>query len=202
MAQNDDPPAGGPPAPPYHPQVYSPEADSYLLLRTALGEVRPGDRVLEMGTGSGLIARALAEVTSVVAAEINPHAASAARSLGVEVVRTDLFAGICGTFDLILFNPPYLPTAPGERIDDWLEYALDGGETGREVIGRFIRDVPRVLSTHGRVLLLVSTLTGIEEVREICSRQGLLSFVVASETVEDERLAVLSIIRDLCAMRE
>ena len=56
-------------------QVYQPEADTCLLLDAALAEVRPGDRVLEAGTGSGLIARELAKVTSVVATEINPHAA-------------------------------------------------------------------------------------------------------------------------------
>ena len=42
-----------------------------------------------------------------------------------------------GLFDLIVFNPPYLPTQPEERIDDWLEYALDGGVDGRAVITRF-----------------------------------------------------------------
>jgi len=42
-----------------------------------------------------------------------------------------LFSGLSGPFDLIIFNPPYLPTLPRERIDDWLEYALDGGPTGR-----------------------------------------------------------------------
>jgi release factor glutamine methyltransferase len=202
MAEKEAPPSFTRSAPPFHPQVYAPEADSYLLLSAALREVRPGDRVLEMGTGSGLIAAELGRAADVIAVEINPHAAAAARSLGVEVIRTDLFAGICTTFDLVLFNPPYLPTAFGERIDDWLEYALDGGETGREVIGRFIRDVPRVLSPYGRVLLLVSSLTGIHEVREICSQAGLLAMQVASEKVEDETLSVLRLIRDLCAMRE
>jgi release factor glutamine methyltransferase len=192
--------SGRPPAPPYHPQVYPPEADSYLLLAAAEREVRPGERVLEVGTGSGLIAAALSRTAVVVGVEINPHAAAATRDLGVEVVRSDLFAGICGTFDLVLFNPPYLPTGAGERIGDWLEYALDGGATGREVIDRFLAGLPAVLAPFGRALLLVSSLTGIDEVRAACTRQGLLAFVVAEERVEDETLSVLRIMRDLCAM--
>ncbi len=177
-------------------QVYQPEADTYLLLDAAKKEVNPGDRILEIGTGSGLISRELAKVSDVVATDINPHAALCARCTGVNVVRSDLFAGIRGTFDLILFNPPYLPTQPEERIDDWLEYALDGGETGRAVIERFAAEVGRVLAPHGRILLLISSLTGFEEVVDLFSRQGFKSEMVLKQKIEDEYLYVLGIIRN------
>jgi release factor glutamine methyltransferase len=176
-------------------QVYQPEADTYLLLDAARKEVNAGDRVLEIGTGSGLISRELAKVSDVVATDINPHAALCARSSGVSVVRSDLFAGIRGTFDLILFNPPYLPTLPEERIDDWLEYALDGGETGRVVIERFAAEVGRVLAPHGRILLLISSLTGVGEVSDLFSRREFKSEIVLKQKIEDEYLYVLKIIR-------
>jgi release factor glutamine methyltransferase len=176
-------------------QVYQPEADTYLLLAAAQKEVKPGDRVLEIGTGSGLIARELAVTTGVVATDINPHAVLCARCSGVDVVRSDLFAGIQGTFDLILFNPPYLPTQPEERIDDWLEYALDGGESGRVVIERFVAEVGRVLSPGGRILLLISSLTGLLEVRDLLSERGYSSEIILQEVVEDEMLYVLKIVR-------
>jgi len=176
-------------------QVYQPEADTYLLLNAARVEIRPGDRVLEVGTGSGLIAADLAGVTGVVATDINPHAALCAREKGIDVVRNDLFSGIRSTFDLILFNPPYLPTLPEDRIDDWLEYALDGGTSGREVIGRFAEEVGRVLAPGGRILLLISSLTGLPEVRDIFFRQSFTSEIVMKEKVEDENLYVLRIVR-------
>jgi len=181
---------------PYDPdQVYRPEADTCLLLEAALLEVKPGDRVLEIGTGSGLISCEIAKTASVIATDINPHAVLCARKTGVEVIRTDLFAGICGVFDLVLFNPPYLPTQAEERVDDWLEYALDGGMTGRVVIERFASGVSTILSPRGRILLLVSSLTGLVEVQDFFSRMGFSSAIATQRTVEDEELSVLRITR-------
>lgn len=176
-------------------QVYQPEADTYLLLRAAQEEVQVGDRVLEIGTGSGTIASSLEKARCIVVTDINPHAARFAKKKGLVVVRTDLFSGIRGTFDLILFNPPYLPTQPEERIDDWLEYALDGGSDGREVIGRFIAEAGERLASDGRILLLISSLTGLDPVTELVSHRGLCAEVVREEVVEDEVLYVLRICR-------
>jgi release factor glutamine methyltransferase len=180
-----------------HSQVYQPEADTFLLLRAALEEIKPGDRVLEVGTGSGTVAAGLTGLpgTRVVATDINPHAVLCARNAGVDVLRTDLFAALRGIFDLILFNPPYLPTLAEERIDDWLEYALDGGESGRVVIEQFAAGVGRVLAPGGRILLLVSSLTGPEDVKELFSRYGFSIETARQEIVEDEELFVLRIVR-------
>jgi release factor glutamine methyltransferase len=176
-------------------QVYSPEADSLMLLAAARAEVRPGNRVVEVGTGSGLIAAEMARVTRVVATDINPHAVFCARDAGIDVIRTDLFAGIRGPFDVVVFNPPYLPTGPEERGDDWLEYALDGGESGRAVIERFARTVGDVLAPDGRILLLISSLTGLSEVQELFSGLGYTTVIAMQEVVEDEVLYVLKIHR-------
>jgi release factor glutamine methyltransferase len=177
-------------------QVYSPEADTLMMLAAARAEARPGDRVLEVGTGSGLIAAEIEQVvTLVVATDINPHAVFCASKAGVEVVRTDLFAGIRGSFDLVLFNPPYLPTQPEERMDDWLEYALDGGKNGRAVIERIARDIGNVLAPDGRLLLLASSLTGLSGVQALFTGQGYSATIVLQQDVEDEVLYVLKIIR-------
>jgi len=176
-------------------QVYLPEADTWLLLDAARVEVKAGDRVLEIGTGSGLIAAELAQVTGVVATDINPHAVLCARQKGVDVVQSDLFCGIRSTFDLIVFNPPYLPTQPEERINDWLEHALDGGLNGRVVIGRFAGQAGRVLAPKGRILLLISSLTGLPEVRDLFFKEGFVSEILLRKAVEDETLYVLRIVR-------
>jgi release factor glutamine methyltransferase len=181
---------------PYDPlQVYQPDADTYLLLEAARNEVKPGDRILEVGAGSGLISCELAKVSGVVATDISPHAVLVAHNAGIDVVRTDLFAGIRGPFNLVLFNPPYLPTRPEERMDDWLEFALDGGESGRIVIEQFARDIGDVLAPDGRILLLISSLTGPGEVLELFAGLDYSARIVLQEVVEDEVLYVLKIVR-------
>jgi len=175
-------------------QVYQPEADTFFLLEAALTEVKPGDRVLEVGTGSGLIAADLGRVTDVIATDINPHAATCAKKKGVEVIQSDLFYGIRSTFDLILFNPPYLPTQPEETIDDWLEYALNGGENGRVIIERFAEHIGSILAPGGRILLLISSLTGLPEVRDLFFQSGFESETLAKKIVEDETLYVLKMV--------
>jgi len=188
-------------------QVYLPEADTYLLLEVALKEIRPGDRILEVGTGSGSIAAGImgliqsqlegnGESCFVVGTDINPHAVRCAREKGVEVVRTRLFDGLRGSFDLIVFNPPYLPTRYEEKIDDWLEYALDGGPDGRGVLSWFAKEVGRVLAPGGRVLLLISSLTGEEAVIEIFRNLSYKVEIVAKRRVYDEYLLVLRILND------
>lgn len=176
-------------------QVYSPETDTMMLLTAARAEARPGDRVLEVGTGSGLIAAEIGRITRVVATDINPHAVLCASKAGVDVVRTDLFTGIRGLFDLVLFNPPYLPTQPEERMDDWLECALDGGKNGRALIERFARNIGDVLAPDGRILLLISSLTGLSDVQGLFAGQGYSAGIAMQQDVEDEVLYVLKILR-------
>ncbi|UUX92754.1 HemK2/MTQ2 family protein methyltransferase [Methanoplanus endosymbiosus] len=185
--------------PKYHEQVYQPEADTYLLLKAVMAEIKYDDRVIEIGTGSGKIAGEAYKIAkSVTGTDINPHACRSAAALGPEIIRTDLSAGISSEFDLVIFNPPYLPTEEEEKIDDWLEYALDGGISGRETIEKFAEVLPEIMNKNGRCLLLVSSLTGTEEVRNIFSGKKLLSYVILSEICEDETLYILRIVHDVC----
>jgi release factor glutamine methyltransferase len=173
-------------------QVYPPREDTYLLARAVMLEADEEDLVLEVGTGSGYISRCLQECGArVLATDINPHAVKTARSEGLDVVRTDLFSGLRGPFDLIVFNPPYLPTRPEERIDDWLEYALDGGPDGRSVIKRFAEGVRDLLSPRGRVLILISSVTGCREVMDLFLKQGFRVEIYQKERVDGEELVVL-----------
>jgi tRNA1(Val) A37 N6-methylase TrmN6 len=103
--------------------VYDPSEDSFMLADAALAEVKAGEKVLEIGTGSGVVSLFLKDHADVIATDISPLACENARRNGVEVVRADLYYGICGPFDLVIFNPPYLPTADEDRLGSWLDYA-------------------------------------------------------------------------------
>ena len=177
-------------------QVYMPAEDTFLLRDAALSEVLPDDSVLEVGTGSGEIAATVSRVAKrTLACEINPHAAFYAHEVNsVDVVRCDLFSAVSGKFDLILFNAPYLPTMPEERMNDWLEYALDGGISGCDTVFRFLREAPAHLKKGGRILLLISSLTGEEKVIRFAEECGFSAEVLMREREDDgEELIVLKI---------
>ncbi len=177
-------------------QVYQPAEDSFLLLRAASREISPSDRVLEVGTGSGYVLSGLPPCCLAVGTDINPHAARISYEGGLRVVRTDLAAGLRQVFDLVLFNPPYLPTRPEERIEDWLEAALDGGPDGRVVIRQFLETIGGVITQKGRILLLISSLTGKEETRGMIEASGWTCLLIDEERVEGgESLMVLRLTR-------
>jgi release factor glutamine methyltransferase len=177
--------------------VYEPAEDSYLLIDAALNEIAGSKqrlRILEIGTGSGIVTSAMlrdAPEHRYAATDISPHAVTCARANRVPVVRADLFRGLRGRFDLIIFNPPYLPTAPDERVDGWLDYAWNGGDDGRSVIDRFLERAQAFLADRGSILLLLSSLTGIETVCERMASAGLVVHEVASIRCPGERLVVL-----------
>lgn len=177
-------------------QVYQPAEDSRLLAETAAERVGDGDLVLDVGTGSGHVAAVAEDAgADVVGVDLNPLACRDARDSGIPVVQanlTDPFRD--GVFDAVLFNPPYLPTPPEDERDDWMEYALSGGEDGRAVIEPFLDGVGRVLAPAGRVLLLVSTLTGLDAVVEYAAKRGLSAEEVAAESHPFERLVVLALV--------
>jgi release factor glutamine methyltransferase len=148
------------------PNVYEPSEDTFLLIDAALDVVRPTDSVLDVGTGCGLIAKIVTRLAqSVTATDINPQAVANATINGVEAIQGDLFCNLNRRFDLIIFNPPYLPTDTDVPCD-WLTQAWDGGSAGREVIMRFIAQVNRYLTNQGRVLMTISSITGYREVTE------------------------------------
>ncbi len=175
------------------PDVYEPCEDSFLLADVALTQIKDTDLVLEVGCGSGIISAVIKANTkaSITAIDISPHAVKCTKQNHVQVIRGDLLNCIKGKFDVIIFNPPYLPTSEDEMEDGWMNAALDGGHDGRQVIYRFLDDAGFNLVNHGKILMLVSSLTGIEEVK---SRMSSLNFSVeelAQERFMFEQLMVI-----------
>jgi len=146
--------------------VYVPSDDTFALLEEALKVVRETDCVLEVGTGSGIISKFLSKkAKSVIATDINPYAIKNARLNAVNAKIGHLFANLANNFDLIVFNPPYLPTL-GESYEpkDWLSKAWNGGPTGMEVIMEFLSEVTNYLTEAGKLLMVVSSLTGFKKI--------------------------------------
>ena len=151
----------------YTSSVYEPAEDSFLLAEAALDQIKGSQRVLEVGCGSGIISAVIKNNTSavIIGIDINPYAAACTRDNGVEAIRGNLLDCIRGKFDIIIFNPPYLPTDESQRTKDWINIALDGGYDGRQIINRFLEDAFYHLEDNGQILILLSSFTGIGEVK-------------------------------------
>lgn len=179
-------------------RVYEPAEDSYLLA-DAVREAAPAGRVLDVGTGTGLVAliaaRTAADVTGV---DVNIHAVELARYNAtlneienVEVMESDLFSRVEGAYDFVSFNPPYLPVDEGDELGK----AWSGGERGREVIDRFLEDVGAHLTPAGCFLLLVSSLNDIDDVKGYAEKKGFAYQVVSRRKLDFEELVVFKGIR-------
>jgi release factor glutamine methyltransferase len=178
--------------------VYPPQQDSALLIhamrRSALV---PGRRVLDLCTGSGVVAIAAAEIgaSSVTAFDICPHAVRCSRGnavhAGVDVdVREGPWTGAltCAPFDVIVANPPYVPTPLGGDSSGiprtaGPSQAWNGGVDGRMVLDPLCEAAADLLADGGSMLLVQSEFAGVRRSLRSLRAAGLSAEVVASELV-------------------
>jgi len=176
--------------------IYEPAEDSYLLK----GEVRKfckDKRVLDMGAGSGIQALTAKEggALSVLACDIDIRAVNELKKKGINAVLSDLFFGIKKKFDLIIFNPPYLPE--DKREDAESARNTSGGKKGDEIIIKFLRGVGGHLNANGIILLVVSSLTLKSRILSVLRREGLKKKVIAEKKIFMESLEVWKIGRKI-----
>ena len=151
--------------------TYEPQEDSYLLLEYV--KQHAFGKVLDMGTGSGILAKEAVyshEVEEVIAVDIDEEAIAELNkndAKKLKAFQSDLFSNITEKFDTIVFNPPYLPK---EEKDP--DVALDGGVEGYEVIEMLLKEAKKHLRTNGIILMVFSNRTGKKEVDKIIKNNG------------------------------
>ncbi len=168
--------------------VYVPAEDSYLLADNL--EIKEGQSVLEIGTGSGIVAMYASRLTDrITVTDINFDACLLAEKNfndnnieNIEILFGNLFEPVKDRkFDVILFNTPYLPTEEDDVIDDTINYAFDGGLNGRKVIDLFLDEVKNHLNDGGKVQLIQSSLSGNDETLTKLDELGFIAEIKASE---------------------
>lgn len=183
--------------------VYEPSDDSFLLAENL--DISTRDKVLEIGTGSGIVAMYASKIVDeVIATDINFNAIELAEKnfenndiKNIKLLFGDLFEPIKSEgknqkFDVILFNTPYLPTEECEILEDNLNYAFDGGLDGRKVIDKFLNEVKDYLNEGGRVQIIQSSLSNVEETLLKLEELGFVTEITASEKFFFEEIVLIT----------
>ena len=144
-----------------------PRPETELLAELAVSALGSSGRALDLCCGTGCLAITMAlerPGCDIWAADLSPAALSLAREnaarLGARVTfrQGDLFAPLQGeTFDLIVSNPPYIPSAECPALQEEVLHepvmALDGGTDGLDFYRRIAREAPMHLTCGGRIML-------------------------------------------------
>jgi release factor glutamine methyltransferase len=162
---------------------------SHHLGEAMLTEVHEGERVLDMGTGSGVNAiLAATKGAQVLAVDINPQAVEAARANAerngvadnVEVRTSDVFSEVEGRFDVIVFDPPFRWFRPRSL----LEAAMT--DEGYRAMTTFFRHARQYLADGGRMLIFFGTSGDLGYLLSLFDEEGFTSEVVAHDQFERE----------------
>lgn len=178
--------------------VYTPAEDSFLLAKQ-VEKYAKGKTVLDIGSGSGVQSETAikAGAKSVLAVDIDPESIRLLKKkkpLGpLDIRKSDLFEEIKTSekFDLIVFNPPYLPEDEREPQDS--RRATTGGKKGDEIILKFLKQAVNHLNKEGIILLLVSSLTPQDRINKLFDKLKLGKKKIAQEKIFMEKLEVWEI---------
>jgi release factor glutamine methyltransferase len=168
-------------------RVQPPKAGSLFFCRHL--PVRPGERVLEIGSGLGLAAVLAARAGArVVATDVVPEAVEAIRrnaglnGVVVDARLGDCYAPVAGErFDLICTNPPQMPTPPDRQRDDPVAAADNGGVDGWAVLDRVIAGAGGHLGPRGRLVFSIFAFLGRKTAFARLERHGFVPTVLATE---------------------
>ena len=155
-------------------RVLIPRPETEEMVMMVVGAAEAGNSILDLCTGSGAIAiAAFKELekyhreVKMTAVDISADALEVAKqnakrngAQDIKFVQSDLFEKVRGKFDIIVTNPPYIPTATIDTLqrevrDHEPRLALDGGEDGLDFYRRIAQDAPKRLVRGGMLIMEV-----------------------------------------------
>jgi len=151
--------------------IYKPSEDSYLMtntLKERLPELLGKNlnlKLLEIGSGSGIHLQTAFHSgvlkENIFSSDINMHSVQHCTLLGFNCIQSDLFEEFNSEkdkFDLIIFNPPYLPEDKEKKEPEDSKLATTGGKKGNEITIRFLEQAKNYLNKNGTIFLIASSL--------------------------------------------
>ena len=162
-------------------RVLIPRPETEELVMLVVGGAEDGMNILDLCTGSGAIAIATVKElekrnvsVTVTASDVSEGALALAKEnaelngAAVKFVKSDLFARVRGRYDIIVSNPPYIPSKDIDGLQREVKdfeprLALDGGADGLDYYRRIAEDAPKYLAKGGSIILEV----GIGEAKKV-----------------------------------
>jgi len=186
-----------------HPEVYEPSEDTFQLLEAL--KINEGNSVFEIGTGCGIIALFCASIgANVICSDINPYAIETTKKNfqrnktkikgSFKVRKGDLFSVVKQNefFDVIIFNPPYLPTKSNEKIggSGWFDKSVDGGLDGLKTTNKFLNQIDKFLNKNGRAYFVFSSLSDRKKLEQNIKFNNFTYEVIKSKNYNDETIDI------------
>ena len=175
------------------PRVHPINPMSDLLGNAVLQEVKEGDRVLDMGTGSGVNAiLAASKSREVIAVDINPEAIKCAKKNAkmnkvdsvVSFKVSDVFTNVKGKFDLIIFDPPFRWFHPRDI------YEVATTDQHYQTLRTFFFEVEKYLNKSGRILLCFGSSGDITYLKRLIRKCHFHRKIIAKRSLEKEGINV------------
>lgn len=202
-----------------HPEVYEPCDDSFLLVDALLSDqanlLHHQPRIcLEVGCGSGYVITSLALILGkqeaggvyYMATDLNPHAVRVTREtlnahgLDADLVIADVASGLEKRLDklvdVMVVNPPYVPTPDDEVGVGGIAASWAGGEDGRTVIDKILPVADKLLSDRGWLYMVTLAENNPSELCLQMRRKGYASRIVLRRSTDEENLSVIKFWRD------
>ena len=173
--------------------MYEPKEDSFLL-KEQVKKYAKNKTVLDIGSGSGIQAETAIKsgAKNVLATDIKDYIIKYLKNKSIKAIRSNLFSALKNKkFDLIIFNPPYLPE--DKREDRKSKVSTTGGKRGDEIILRFLKQAPKYLNKNGKIFLVISSLTPQQRINKLLEKQKLKRIIIAEQKFFFEKLEVLEI---------
>lgn len=168
--------------------MYNPREDSFLLISCLDKYIHQDTIFLEIGAGSGIISEQAKRLgAKVLAIDVDKDVVQQLKKK-INARVSNLFDNIKKTekFDIIVFNPPYLPEDKHDKQKD-----TSGGKRGDETILKFLEQAKLYLNKKGKVLLLLSTHTPRTRINKLLKNYH--SRKIAEEKLFFETLEVLEL---------
>lgn len=176
--------------------MYEPQEDSYLLKEAIEKYCKENkvDSALDMGTGSGIQAEQLATFCKqVTAVEIDEEVIKQIQNkLNKKIIllKSDLFQNLKKQkFDLIVFNPPYLPEEEFLKVD----IETIGGKSGEELTIKFLEQAKNYLNKDGTILFIASSLANLKNLEQNIKKLGYISEIIAKKHISYEDIIVMQV---------